>query len=114
MNADLADAGVAALEHVSSVDFHFELVCLDSRPFQPQCFSAIGALGARALRLQRAAERIGVVLQRDDALDRTGLGVDYDDAALEQARRVGECRHTLFLLVVLLAHSLLGSYEDLT
>ena len=53
------------------------------------------ALAADALHLQRARERVGVVLQRDDALHRRSVRVDQDDAALEQARRAGESAHEI-------------------
>ena len=39
----------------------------------------------RALDLQRAGQRVGVVLERDDALDGAGGGVGEHEAALDDA-----------------------------
>ena len=49
---------------------------------------------ARGLDLQRAGQRVRVVLQRDHPPHRRRRRVDQHDPALEDSRRVGECGHS--------------------
>jgi hypothetical protein len=94
VDAELGDVRVLVgeLKLVGRVDLGFELDGLDRRPRQAQRLRAVAAL-ADGLHLKAAAERVRVVLQRDDALDDRGLRVDEHDAALQQPRRVGEGGH---------------------
>ena len=57
------------------------------RALEPERLRAIAALAAARLHLQRARQRVRVVLEGDHAQDPRGLRVDLDDAALEKPWR---------------------------
>ena len=78
---------VRELELVGGVDLGVELDRLDRRAGQPERLRAIAALGG-ALDLQRARQRVGIVLQDDDAVRQDGerVRIEQDEAALQDAR----------------------------
>ena len=84
VNAELGRRRVLIrkLQLIGRIDLDVELDRLDRRPGQPHRFRAVAALGQR-LDLQRAAERVRVVLQRDDAQHRRSVRIDQHDAAFE-------------------------------
>ena len=86
-DAGLPGGRVPVVELVDGVDLGVELVCLDRRALEPERLRAIRpAFGTDRLGLQRAAQRLGVVLQRDHADDPAGVGLDERDPAVEDLR----------------------------
>ena len=71
---------------VGRVDLGNDIDRFDGRPFETENFRPIRLI-ADALRLQTAGNRVGVVLQDDEAARDTRIRVQHDDAALHHARR---------------------------
>ena len=79
------------LERIGRVDLGFELDRLDRRTLEAERLRALAAaVAARALHLVAARERVGVVLQRDGALDGAAGGVEHDEAAFDELGATGE------------------------
>ena len=78
---------VRELELIGGVDLGIELDRLDRRAGEPQRFRTVAALGG-ALDLQRARQRVGIVLKDDDAARQDGerIRIEQDEAALQDAR----------------------------
>ena len=89
VDAESDGVGVArrVLEPVGGVDLGLELDRLDAGALEAERLRAIAALAAARLHLQRARERVRVVLERDHAQDPCGLRVDLDDPALQKPWR---------------------------
>jgi len=66
----------------SVVDFGVELYRLNRRAGKAHCFRAITDI-LDSLRLQRAGERLWIVLERDDALDRGAVRIEQHQAAFD-------------------------------
>ena len=78
------------------IEFGIHLDGLHRRPAQAQRIHTRPVLcPLHSLNLQRARERVRVVLQRDHALYGRSIRVHGDDATSDQAGRVGERAHCL-------------------
>ncbi|MNQ63202.1 hypothetical protein D3C85_775760 [compost metagenome] len=90
VNAGVARLGmvVGKFELIGGVEFGVQLDRLGRRTLQAQRLGHRAA-AIRRLRLQRAGQRLGVVLQRDDALHGAAGRIDEDDAAAQQAGSEG-------------------------
>ena len=96
MQAKLRGDGklIRELELVGGVELGFDLDRLDRRAAQAQRIHPHAVLSSRhRLNLQRAGQRVRVVLQRDDALHHGRVRIHGDDAALDQAGRDGIACH---------------------
>ena len=82
VDADLAHGRLGQLELVGGVNLGLDPERLHRRALQAQRLAAVAALRPDALHLQRARERVRVVLQGDDPLHRAGGRVQQHDAAL--------------------------------
>ncbi len=79
---------------IGGVELRFEFDGLDGRSPEPKRIRSHAVLAALyGLDLEGPCERVGVVLQDDHALDHAAIGVDQDDAALQQSRGAGEIAH---------------------
>ena len=79
------------LEKIGGVDLGFELDRLDGRALEAERLRALAAaFAADALHLVAARERVGIVLQRDGALDGAGRDVEHDEAAFDELGAAGE------------------------
>jgi hypothetical protein len=56
------------------------------RRFQPQRLEPVARLRPDGLDLQRAAQRVGVILQHHDLHRHAGIRIQQHDAALEEFR----------------------------
>src|SRR5207245_4565569 len=77
---------------ICRVNLRVHLDRLHGRPGETQRFRTVAALFDR-LRLQRAGERVRVVLQRDNSLHRTRVGVEQHDPAFEEVRGTRKTTH---------------------
>src|SRR3972149_9203439 len=95
MDPNLRGGWVAAFELVGGVDLGVQFDCFHGRTLEPHRIRTIAAFAGNLHRfgLERAAERIGVVLQHDDALDGGRLRIDQDEAAFENWRRTWKGGH---------------------
>ena len=84
------------LQLIGSVQFGFKFDGLDGGSAEPQRIDANAVLSARhRLDLKRAGQGIGVVLERDNALDRGGVRVHRNDAASDEAGGIRKCAHSV-------------------
>ncbi len=78
-------------ELVGCIQLGLELDGLDRGAAKAQSIDADAVLAAgHSLYLEAAAERVGIVLKRDDVLHRGAGGIEGDDTASEQSWRVCE------------------------
>src|SRR5262249_41842388 len=68
----------------------------------PECFGAIARFAGGAAHLQRAGQRLGVVLQRDHAQHRAAHRIDQHEAGFDQLGRSGKRAHDSFTVGVAL------------
>src|SRR6185503_18536570 len=86
IDARLSSVGILIrkLQLIGRVNLDIDLYCLDRRPREAQRIRAVTPFG-QCLYLQSAAERIRVVLKRDNAQHRRGVGIDQYDPALKES-----------------------------
>ena len=94
LDAELRRLGMLlrGCELLGRVDLGVELDGFNGRPFQSQGFGSIAPF-SDALHLQRARERVGVVLEHDDVTHRAGVGVQQHEAGAEEFGGLRKRRH---------------------
>src|ERR1700686_4860547 len=93
---------------IRSIEFDLDFDRLDRWPPQAQGIDTRPVLSPlHRLGLQRAGERVRVVLQRNDAPHGRGIRIHGDDAAFDQAGRNGRRAHTSLGLALTLSISVL-------
>src|SRR5262249_27154640 len=93
IDADAGRGAVALLELICRIDVDVNLDGLLRRTGETQRLRA-RAVAARGPRLDRARQRVGIVLEHDHRRHRVGRA-DADDGTFQDTRRIGEGGHGL-------------------